>query len=169
MRLGVGDVPIQNVTVGQNSAGGVLTPPDPFMLNEARALQARLRRRTGPSPHRATGPGRDVSVIGDREGVLRVARALLVQTAVTHAPDDVAIALGVPGEHIEEWEWAKWLPHVLDPHDTTAGGRAPHRTGPGQLGRLIGADLKRRASYAAEVRRGLSDGTRSRSPTGYWS
>ncbi|MFG2307159.1 type VII secretion protein EccCa [Streptomyces sp. NPDC048566] len=158
LRLGVGDVPIRNVTVGQNSAGGVLTPPDPFMLNEARALQARYA--VAPD-HPLTVPldrAGNVSLVGDREGVLRVARALLVQTAVTHAPDDVAIALATPGEHIEEWEWAKWLPHILDPHEQS-GPAAARRIAPDltQLGRLIGTDLKRRASYAAEVRRGLSD------------
>ncbi|MGA4839868.1 type VII secretion protein EccCb [Streptomyces sp. G45] len=168
VRVGTGDVPVQDVVIGQHGGSGVLTPPDPFMLNEARALQARFT--TAPDfpltvPLDRAG---NVSVVGDREGVLTVARALLVQTAVTHAPDDVAIALGVPGERLDAWEWVKWLPHALSGRDATdapdgdaAYGEpvAARRIAPdlAQLARLCAADLRRRASYAAEVRRGLAD------------
>jgi S-DNA-T family DNA segregation ATPase FtsK/SpoIIIE len=160
VRVGVGDVPVQDVVIGQNAASGVLTPPDPFMLNEARALQARFQATADHPLAVPLDRAGNVSVIGDRGGVLRVARALLVQAAVTHAPDDLALALGVPGERMAEWEWAKWLPHVLDP-DEFDGPVATRRIAPdlAQLARLIGTDLKKRASYAAEVRRGLSDRT----------
>ncbi|MEU6391748.1 type VII secretion protein EccCa [Streptomyces sp. NPDC046939] len=157
-RIGTGDVPIQELAIAQNASGGAMTPPDPFMLNEARALQARYAITPD---HPLTVPldrAGNVSIVGDRDGVLRIARALLMQTAVTHAPDDAALALAVPGEHIAEWEWAKWLPHVLDPHAPEGAG-AVRRIAPDlpQLAHVIGSDLKRRASYAAEVRRGLAD------------
>ncbi|GAA2661458.1 type VII secretion protein EccCa [Streptomyces vastus] len=157
VRVGVGDVPVQDLVIGENT-GGVLTPPDPFMLNEARALQGRFTTATDSPLTVPLDRAGNVSVVGDREGVLRVARALLVQTAVTHAPDDVAIALGVPGERLEEWGWAKWLPHVLDTQEQD-GPLAARRIAPSlpQLARLLRQDLRRRASYAAEVRRGLSD------------
>ncbi|GHC48927.1 type VII secretion protein EccCa [Streptomyces flavofungini] len=162
VRVGCGDVPVQEVVIGQHSGSGVLTPPDPFMLNEARALQARFA--VAPDFPLAVPLDRagNVSVIGDREGTLRVARALLVQAAVTHAPDDLGIALGVPGERLPEWEWAKWLPHAQDPTadpEAYEGPVAARRIAPdvAQLARLCGADLRRRSSYAAEVRRGLSD------------
>ncbi|QKW06201.1 type VII secretion protein EccCb [Streptomyces sp. NA04227] len=157
VRLGTGDVPVQTLEIGQHSGGGVLTPPDPFMLNEARALQGRF---AVTSDFPLTAPldrAGNVSIIGDRDGVLQVARTLLVQTAVTHAPDDVAIALGVPGDELSAWEWVKWLPHVLDAQEQD--GPVPARriaTGLPDLARRFGAELRRRASYAAEVRRGLS-------------
>ncbi|QIY94522.1 type VII secretion protein EccCa [Streptomyces sp. S1D4-11] len=158
VRVGTGDVPVQELVVGENSTGGVLTPPDPFMLNEARALQKRFATATDFPLTVPLDRAGNVSIVGDREGVLRVARALLIQTAVTHAPDDVAVALGIPGEHLAEWEWAKWLPHVLDPseHDGPVAARriTPSLT---QLAALCRHDLRQRASYAAEVRRGLSD------------
>ncbi|MFJ9358622.1 type VII secretion protein EccCa [Streptomyces mirabilis] len=158
VRVGTGDVPVQELVVGQNSAGGVMTPPDPFMLNEARALQNRFATATDFPLTVPLDRAGNVSVVGDREGVLRVARALLIQTAVTHAPDDVAVALGIPGDQLTAWEWAKWLPHVLDPgeHD---GPVAARRIAPSlaQLAALCRDDLRQRASYAAEVRRGLSD------------
>ncbi|CAM5633452.1 hypothetical protein SALBM217S_00910 [Streptomyces griseoloalbus] len=81
-----------------------------------------------------------------------------MQTAVTHAPDDVALALAVPGERQADWEWGEWLPHVLDPgaHDGPVPARriAPD---PRQLAGGLRHELGRRAVYAAEVRRGLAD------------
>ncbi|MEV1019694.1 type VII secretion protein EccCa [Streptomyces sp. NPDC050264] len=160
-RIGIGDIPVQELAIAQNAAGGAMTPPDPFMLNEARALQARYAITPD---HPLTVPldrAGNVSIVGDRDGVLRITRALLMQTAAAHAPDDAALALAVPGEHIGEWEWAKWLPHVLDPQapDRADGPSAARRIAPdlNQLAQVIGGDLKRRASYAAEVRRGLAD------------
>ncbi|MFF9058389.1 type VII secretion protein EccCa [Streptomyces sp. NPDC014882] len=158
VRVGLGDVPVQEPVVQQSGAGGVLTPPDPFMLNEARALQRRFATAADVPLTVPLDRAGNVSVVGDREDVLRVARALLVQTAVTHAPDDVGLALAVPGERIAAWEWAKWLPHVLDPraHD---GPVAARRIAPdlGQLAGLLRHELGRRSGYAAEVRRGLAD------------
>ncbi|MGW7252972.1 type VII secretion protein EccCa [Streptomyces sp. NPDC054834] len=154
-RLGTGEVPVQELSIAQNSVGGVLTPPDPFMLNEARALQGRFGTATDLPLTVPLDRAGNVSVVGDREGVLRVARALLLQTVVTHAPDDVAVSLGTPDE--EEWAWAKWLPHVLDPQ-TFDGPVAARRIAPDltELARLCAPDLRQRAAYAAEVRRGLS-------------
>ncbi|MEU2864830.1 type VII secretion protein EccCa [Streptomyces mirabilis] len=158
VRVGTGDVPVQELVVGQNSAGGVMTPPDPFMLNEARALQHRFATATDFPLTVPLDRAGNVSVVGDREGVLRVARALVIQMAVTHAPDDVAVALGIPGDQLTAWEWAKWLPHVLDP-GRRDGPVAARRIAPSmpQLAALCRDDLRQRASYAAEVRRGLSD------------
>lgn len=155
VRAGTGDVPAQELAVGQNSAGGVLTPPDPFMLNEARALQNRFGTTTDFPLTVPLDRAGNVSIVGDREGVLRVARALVLQTAVTHAPDDVALALATAEE--SEWAWAKWLPHVLDTQ-VYDGPVAARRIAPdlAELARLCAPDLRRRAAYAAEVRRGLS-------------
>ncbi|MEV6615649.1 type VII secretion protein EccCa [Streptomyces sp. NPDC051051] len=158
VRVGLGDVPAQEPVIQQSGAGGVLTPPDPFMLNEARALQRRFATAADVPLTVPLDRAGNVSVVGDRESVLRVARALLVQTAVTHAPDDVAIALAVPGERLAGWEWAKWLPHMLDPqaHD---GPVAARRIAPDvrQLAERLRHELGRRSAYAAEVRRGLAD------------
>ncbi|MFD5375402.1 type VII secretion protein EccCa [Streptomyces griseoincarnatus] len=158
VRVGLGDVPAPEPVIQQSGSGGVLTPPDPFMLNEARALQRRFATAADVPLTVPLDRAGNVSVVGEREDVLRVVRALLAQTAVTHAPDDVALALAVPGERIAEWQWAKWLPHVLDPqsHDGPVAARriAP---GLGQLAGLLRHELGRRAAYAAEVRRGLAD------------
>ncbi|MFG2193071.1 type VII secretion protein EccCa [Streptomyces sp. NPDC048639] len=156
IRVGTGEMPVRDVTIAQQGST-VLTPPDLFMLNEASALRARFR--TGSELPLTVPLDRvgNISVIGAREDCLRIARALLVQTATLHAPDDVGVALAVPGDRLADWEWAKWLPHLLDTEQFD-GPVAARRTAPSvpQLARQLGPELRRRASYAAEVRRGLS-------------
>ncbi|WP_030160092.1 type VII secretion protein EccC [Streptomyces sp. NRRL S-244] len=156
VRVGTGEMPVRDLKIGQQGSS-VLTPPDRFMLNEASSLTARFRTGTELPLTVPLDRIGDISVVGPREDCLRVARALLVQTAAMHAPDDVAIALAVPGERLADWEWAKWMPHLLDTEQLD-GPVAARRIAPSpeQLAHRLGAELRRRASYAAEVRRGLS-------------
>ncbi|EWS91773.1 FtsK/SpoIIIE family protein [Streptomyces filamentosus NRRL 11379] len=156
VRVGTGEMPVRNLQIAEPGST-VLTPPDLFMLNEASALVNRFRNGTELPLTVPLDRIGNVSVIGPREDCLRVARALLVQTAALHAPDDVAIALAAPGDRMADWEWAKWLPHLLDTEQFD-GPVAARRIAPSapQLARQIGAELRRRASYAAEVRRGLA-------------
>ncbi|ANH91519.1 MULTISPECIES: type VII secretion protein EccCa [unclassified Streptomyces] len=156
VRVGTGEMPVRDLKVAQQGSS-VLTPPDQFMLNEASALMSRFSSGTELPLTVPLDRVGNISVIGRREDTLRVARALMVQTAATHAPDDVAMALAAPGDRIADWEWAKWLPHLLDPEQFD-GPVAARRIAPSlpQLARQTGPELRRRASYAAEVRRGLS-------------
>ncbi|KIE25551.1 cell division protein FtsK [Streptomyces sp. MUSC 125] len=157
VRVGTGEMPVRPLAVGKQG-GSVLTPPDRFMRNEAGALRNRFATAADLPLTVPLDRAGNVSIVGDRAGVLRVARALLIQTAVAHAPDDVAIALACAGDRLaEDWEWLKWLPHTLDPEEHD-GPVAARRIAPelGRLARLIGRELRERASYAAEVRRGLA-------------
>ncbi|MER6235202.1 type VII secretion protein EccCa [Streptomyces clavifer] len=156
VRVGTGEMPVRDLNIADQGTS-VLTPPDLFMLNEASALMNRFRTGTELPLTVPLDRVGNISVIGPREDCLRVARALLVQTAATHAPDDVALALAVPGDRIADWEWAKWLPHLLDAEQLD-GPVAARRIAPSapQLARQLGPDLRRRASYAAELRRGLA-------------
>ncbi|MBT2399453.1 type VII secretion protein EccCa [Streptomyces sp. ISL-100] len=156
VRVGTGEMPVRDLQLAEQGSS-VLTPPDRFMLNEASALMARFHTGTELPLTVPLDRVGNVSVIGAREDCLRVARALLVQAAALHAPDDVAMALAVPGDRLADWEWAKWMPHLLDTEQFD-GPVAARRTAPSapQLARQIGAELRRRASYAAEVRRGLA-------------
>ncbi|MBK3555318.1 type VII secretion protein EccCa [Streptomyces sp. MBT56] len=156
VRVGTGEMPVRDLQIAEPGST-VLTPPDLFMLNEASALVNRFRNGTELPLTVPLDRIGNISVIGPREDCLRVARALLVQTAALHAPDDVAIALAAPGDRMADWEWAKWLPHLLDTEQFD-GPVAARRIAPSapQLARQIGGELRRRASYAAEVRRGLA-------------
>lgn len=53
-------------------------------------------------------------LVGRRPSVLDAARALLVQLATYHAPNEVKIVALLPADELVEWEWLRWLPHVWD-------------------------------------------------------
>ena len=57
-------------------------------------------------------PGAVLGVTGVRHRALELARALVVQAAVHHGPADIGIAVFAAEGAVDDWEWAKWLPHV---------------------------------------------------------
>ncbi|GAA2745986.1 type VII secretion protein EccCa [Kitasatospora cinereorecta] len=63
-----------------------------------------------------------VSVLGPADKARALARSVLCQIAVGHAPDDVAIAVVTAGE---DWQWAKWLPHTHEPDAVGESGVVP--------------------------------------------
>nr|WP_272954997.1 type VII secretion protein EccCa [Kribbella shirazensis] len=152
-RCGSGRVPVVPAVVGHG--GSAMEPPDQFMTAEANALVRRFTLMpdmplTVPLDHVG-----NVSIVGDREGVLRVARSLLVQTAVFHAPEDVAMAACFPQAALADWHWMSWLPHVEDPDRRE--GPVPFRriaATPQDLTRLLADDLGARVRWATESRRG---------------
>jgi ESX secretion system protein EccC len=154
LRVGMGQVPARPVVLKDD--GTSLRPTDRFMRAEARAVV----RRFAAVPQMPLLVPLDrvgnVSVVGDRAGVLALARALLVQLAALHAPDDVGLAVACPPDRLGDWAWTKWLPHVLDP-GRRDGPTEARRIAQGldELARGLAADLRARATYAAEARRGL--------------
>ncbi|MGH3910960.1 MAG: type VII secretion protein EccC, partial [Pseudonocardiaceae bacterium] len=56
-----------------------------------------------------------VGISGERAAVRGLARAILAQLATFHAPDDLLVAVVTAGRAKQDWEWAKWLPHVQHP------------------------------------------------------
>ncbi|MCP3973773.1 MAG: hypothetical protein GY720_04700 [bacterium] len=61
--------------------------------------------------------GRVVGITGHRRRQIEMARWLVAQAAVHHGPADMALA--VITDHPEEWDWAKWLPHLQQHGDST--------------------------------------------------
>ena len=51
-----------------------------------------------------------------------LARAMLTQLAVFHAPDELLVAVCAGPERRRRWEWVKWLPHAHHPTRTDALG-----------------------------------------------
>ena len=64
-----------------------------------------------------------VSVSGQHAEVRGLARALVGQLVTFHSPDDVLLAVVTSGRAKQEWEWAKWLPHVQHPRLTDGIGQ----------------------------------------------
>ena len=62
------------------------------------------------------------SLIGGREQVLGLMRAIVCQLAFSHGPDHVQMV--VVSSDLEQWDWVKWLPHFGDPRRQDAAGNA---------------------------------------------
>jgi S-DNA-T family DNA segregation ATPase FtsK/SpoIIIE len=157
VRVGVAPVPARPLVLADG--GSSLRPTDPFMLAEARAVERRFATTPQMPLTLPLDRAGDVSVVGGRAEVLGLAKALLVQAAAWHAPDDLAVALACPPGRLDDWSWAKWLPHLLDP-TRRAGQTEARRVAPSlaELARAMAADLSARATYAAEARRGVDAG-----------
>ncbi len=62
------------------------------------------------------------ALIGEREQVLAMMRAIICQLAFSHGPDHVQMI--VVSSDLEQWDWVKWLPHFGDPRRQDAAGNA---------------------------------------------
>ncbi|MDQ3916116.1 MAG: type VII secretion protein EccCb [Actinomycetota bacterium] len=58
-----------------------------------------------------------VAVVGPERPVRNLARAMVAEAAVVHAPDDLRFVASVPPDAVGEWEWLKWLPHARQSAD----------------------------------------------------
>ncbi|WP_432834409.1 type VII secretion protein EccCa [Dactylosporangium sp. CA-092794] len=72
--------------------------------------------RARPGSHGSIG------LSGLHDPARALARAVLAQLTVFHAPDDLLVAVCVAPERRDWWEWTKWLPHALHPSRTDAVG-----------------------------------------------
>jgi S-DNA-T family DNA segregation ATPase FtsK/SpoIIIE len=89
---------------------------------------------------------------GDEAAVRGLARTVLCQLAVFHAPEDLWIALCVSDERRAEWDWVKWLPHNLHPYEQDGAG--PARMVAGDLNGLedlLGPDFTERPAFDPEA------------------
>lgn len=111
-RFGTGMVPHRTISV--QDSGDAVERPDTFMLAEA----DQLRHRFASSPHMPLtlplAEASDVSIIGDRETTLQICRSILTRAAASQSPEDVELAIVVAEDRRADWEWLKWIPHVLD-------------------------------------------------------
>jgi ESX secretion system protein EccC len=90
-----------------------------------------------------------ITVEGERVAVLHLARAMLAQLAVFHAPATLRIACCANPQRLPDWEWLKWLPHALDGARMDAAG--PVRLAAStmtDLLALLGPDLGDRPRFA---------------------
>jgi DNA segregation ATPase FtsK/SpoIIIE, S-DNA-T family len=93
-----------------------------------------------------------VSLVGPGPRVRALARAIVCQIAVLHAPDDVTMIIRTAGD--QGWEWAKWLPHTHEPGAGGAAGVVP----------MVAADICDLADpLKTEVDRARKDGAARRS------
>lgn len=62
------------------------------------------------------------ALVGEREQVLGLMRAIICQLAFSHGPDHVQMI--VVSSNLDQWDWVKWLPHFGDSRRHDAAGNA---------------------------------------------
>ncbi|MFL6111585.1 MAG: hypothetical protein ACJ786_09570, partial [Catenulispora sp.] len=111
VRLGTADIP-SGFTINRPSSGSADAEPDTELATEVDAFV----RTAGVLPAAPlcldladTGV---LTIAGIRPRALRLARAVVLELALTCAPDDLAVMVAVPPGALNAWDWAKWLPHT---------------------------------------------------------
>ncbi len=84
---------------------------DPLVAEAQRLAEqfANVTEAPIPLPLRAAGVA---GLAGPRFSVLNAARALAMQIATHHSPDEVKIVALFPADERRDWEWLRWLPHT---------------------------------------------------------
>ncbi|MEU4478131.1 type VII secretion protein EccCa [Micromonospora sp. NPDC023966] len=151
-RPGDPDFAVVRVGVGPQTLATPLVPPVTRPLDELEPMTAGALRRfldaysVVPDLPVALSLRSFARVFVRGPAVPALARAVLTQLAVFHAPDELLIAVCAGPERRARWEWVKWLPHAHHPGRTDALGPV----------RLV-------TSSAAELERLLDDVLASRS------
>ncbi|MEW2358903.1 type VII secretion protein EccCa [Spirillospora sp. NPDC029432] len=60
--------------------------------------------------------------MGDPDVIRGMVRAMIVQIATFHSPDDVRISVCASRDAVPQWDWVKWLPHAMHPTENDAAG-----------------------------------------------
>ncbi len=90
-----------------------------------------------------------VGISGERTAVRGLARAMVAQLATFHTPDDLLIAVVTAGRAKQEWEWAKWLPHVQHPSLVDGAGSMRMMAGSlAQIEELLADQLRDRPRFS---------------------
>jgi S-DNA-T family DNA segregation ATPase FtsK/SpoIIIE len=107
---------------------------------------ARVYVRSAPASRGADGALRPGTGSPDAQAL---ARAMLTQLAVFHAPDELMIAVCAGPERRPLWEWVKWLPHAH--HPTRVDALGPLRlvtSSVAELERLLDEVLASRSRFS---------------------
>lgn len=97
------------------------------------------------------------SLVGNREQVLGLMRAIICQLAFSHGPDHLRMVIVT--SDTAQWDWVKWLPHFGNPRRQDAAGNArmvygsvlDFATEHGDLFSGRGSFMPRHASSSAET------------------
>lgn len=125
-----GDFGVVRIALGAQTLATPLIPPVTRPLEELEPLTAGALRRFLDAYSVVPELPVAVSLRGFSRLYLRgrgeeasgLARAILAQLAVFHAPDDLLIAVCTSQERRGQWEWVKWLPHATHPTKLDAVG-----------------------------------------------
>lgn len=92
--------------------GGTSSNVDPLCGHELRGLLGSVDRVDG-APLRINLRASRWSLLGGDPAMSRATlRAVLAQVVFWHGPDDVRLLIASAHEYVDQWSWARWLPHL---------------------------------------------------------
>ncbi len=141
---------------GPQRLGLELKPPesdtidklDPVSASALHRLLATHRTLPDLPTAVALGSFARIEVTGAEEHARAQARALVMQAATFHAPDQLVVAVLTEPASLPHWDWVKWLPHAQSRREVDAAG--PRRlvcTSLDELVSLLPADLSERPRF----------------------
>jgi S-DNA-T family DNA segregation ATPase FtsK/SpoIIIE len=108
LRLGVG---AQQSAVAVKASAPAAIKPDP-LASASHTLAEEFGRVPEAPVTLPLGRAGLGGLVGSRPAVVQASRALAIQIATHHSPDEVKIVALYPAEEAAEWDWLRWLPHV---------------------------------------------------------
>ncbi|MBM4431434.1 MAG: type VII secretion protein EssC, partial [Chloroflexi bacterium] len=109
LRLGLGKQPLR-VKIRAPKQEGALEP-DPLLVEAQRLAHQFAEVDQHPIELSLLDAGA-AGLTGPRSDVLNAVRALCLQLAAHHSPDEVKIVAIFPQGEDSDWSWLRWLPHV---------------------------------------------------------
>ncbi|MBC6457975.1 type VII secretion protein EccCa [Actinomadura sp. HBU206391] len=153
------DPDFSNVRIGTGSQrlAVQLIAPETKPVEDLEPMSAGALRRFMRS--HSTVPGLPVAISlksfarvfpsGDPEAVYGMVRAMIMQIAAFHSPDDVRITVCASRERMAWWQWVKWLPHALHPTEHDAAGQVRLLAqSMSELEALLGEEIKDRPRFS---------------------
>ena len=161
LRIGTADLIMPSAAI---PTVGMPQEVDPLLLAEMRSLvRAHEVQPDLPTTIDLDCAG-EVSIVGPPEATRHLARVLLSQAAVHHAPEDLHLALVYPDQNAQEWDCLARLPH-LRMNGVFDGPISRRRVAPTQpaLEQLLREEIHEASRQAARLNR---TGGRKARPTG---
>jgi len=152
VRIGSGD--LRWFELGVPPDQNPVQPYDPLLLGEAASLVEHYSLVPGMPVTVDLDRAGHVAIVGDRAGTIAAARAMILQLAALHSPEDVKIAAAFPPDAAAEWAGVDLLPHVVDAE--LFDGPVPARRvaeSATALTRVLGREIGDRAQFAATAKR----------------
>ncbi len=111
LRLGMGGAPATFSLKGVSSPQG--DQSDDPLFREGQGLVSQFSQHVDDVP--IVAPISEIGIMGvagEDQRLQRMVRALIVQLATHHSPDELKLVLSVPENDQRAWEWVRELPHA---------------------------------------------------------
>ncbi|KAA0942290.1 type VII secretion protein EccCa [Streptomyces apricus] len=151
-------VPDQPLGLYLRSSARILVRPE-GAADQPSADQSAAEATVPPSGELGAARSEAAAPLPDPTDAVRsLVRAALGQLAVFHAPEELWLAVCVSDERRPDWEWVKWLPHALHPHEEDGAGQVRRITADlTELDDLLGAEFAERPGFDPDARPGRDE------------